>query len=101
MFESAFDAVEIEAGDVFFDSALHGVVEENSGAVIFFVFLDDTGGEIDDFVFVEGDEAAGDDGVVVTLFYDIKLGFFAEGVEDFFEVVEFSAHDAVFLVAVV
>lgn len=101
IFESALDAIEIEARNFFFDGALHSIVEEDGGTVVFFVFLDHAGSEVDNFVFMEGNEATGNNGVVVLFSDDVKFGFRPEGVKNLFEVIYLSAHDAVFLVAVV
>jgi len=59
--EGCVDAVEVEAGDAFFDGVLHGVIEEEKDGREGEVGLRAAAGEVDGFA-GGVDEAAGVDG---------------------------------------
>jgi len=76
--ESGVDTVEVEAGDLFFNGALHGVVDDGVDGREREILVGAAADEIDGFVRGVDEKAGADGGFVFEIFDDVELalGFF-------------------------
>ena len=87
MVECGVNAVEVEAGNLFFDRILHGVIEDGVNGRKGEIFFGTAAGEIDSFPFGVDEEAGVDGGFGFEIFDNVELALcFFDDVGAVFEI---------------